>query len=196
MINITLNISTLKASVFCASTKDVRYYLNGVYIEILPDDNRVDITSTDGQALSHFSETLEHCSFAEYVSVIIPLETVQAVLKMQKKGFVSLSRLDEGSWQLGAVTFQPIEAKYPDYRRMIPSTNKDLSPIIEGGFQFNPELLLKCHKAIRVFTDSKHSGEILTEYEESKAVIHNGTPNAVCICMGMRVKCEGYKGIW
>jgi len=189
MNNINLNISTLKASTFCAA-----YYLKGVYIEILPDDNRVDITSTDGQALSHFSETLEHCSFAEPVSVIVPLETVQAVLKMQKKGFVSLSRLDEGSWQLGAVTFQPIEAKYPDYRRIILNFN-DVAKGNHGGLQFNPESLLKCHKAIRAFTGEKHSDGILTEYDETKALIHDSTSNAVCVCMSMRVKCESYKGI-
>jgi len=194
MNNINLNISTLKASTFCAATKDVRYYLNGVYIEILPGSRQAHITSTDGNMLSHLTETLEQCSFAEYVSVIVPLETVKAVLKMQKNGTVSLSRSGSDSWQLGAVTFQPIEAKYPDYRRVIPQT-KDVVKGNAEGLQFNPELLLKCHKAIRTFTGDETSCGILTEYDDSKAVIHDGTPNAVSICMGMRVRCESYKGI-
>jgi len=194
MINITLNISTLKAATFCAARNDARYYLRGVYIEILPDDNRVDITSTDGQVLSHFSETLEYCSLKEPVSVIVPLETVQAVLKMQKKGFVSLSCSYSDSWQLGAITFQPVEGKYPDYRRIILNFD-DVAKGNHGGLQFNPESLLKCHKAIRAFTGERYSDGILTEYDETKALIHDRTSNAVCVCMSMRVKCESYKGI-
>jgi len=194
MINITLNISTLKAATFCAARNDAHYYLRGVYIEILPDDNRVDITSTDGQVLSHFSETLEYCSLKEPVSVIVPLETVQAVLKMQKKGFVSLMKLSDGAWQLGAVTFQPIDGKYPDYRSVIPQT-KDVVKGDAEGLQFTPESILKCHNAIRAFTGDGTSCGILTEYDDSKAVIHNGTPNAVSVCMSTRVKCESYKGI-
>ena len=194
MINIDLNISTLKASVFCAATKDARYYLKGVYIEILPGSRQAHITSTDGHALSHFSETLEQCSFAEPVSIIVPLETVKAVLKMQKQGVVSLMKLSDGAWQLGAVTFQPIDGKYPDYRSVIPQT-KDVVKGDAEGLQFTPESILKCHNAIRAFTGDGTSCGILTEYDDSKAVIHNGTPNAVSVCMSTRVKCESYKGI-
>ena len=86
----SININTLKAAQFCSATKDVRYYLNSVYLDFKIDTvtPHVNIIATDGHVLAAYNDKLpvenrgdDGADFA----LIVPLDTIKAVLKMVGK---------------------------------------------------------------------------------------------------------------
>ncbi len=124
---VTLTQGQLKTLIeqtqFAMAQQDVRYYLNGLMLEVKPD--RVTAVATDGHRLAHC--TIETQTGASDTSqVIIP-----------RKGITELARLLENSdekveIQLGKnhvrvilpqVTFTSklIEGKFPDYQQVIPA---------------------------------------------------------------------------
>jgi len=112
----------LDATAFAMAQQDVRYYLNGLLLEV--DSGHVRTVATDGHrlAMAHLDTETEYPQLRQ---VIVP-----------RKGILELARLleDDGSpavlvigenhvrATVGAYTFTSklIEGKFPDYNRVIP----------------------------------------------------------------------------
>ena len=122
----------IDSTAFAMAQQDVRYYLNGLYLEIL--GGRLRVVATDGHrlALATGPALLE----AADTGVIIP-----------RKGVLELSRLLGGSAPLELAigtnhiraaneqftfTSKLVDGKFPDYERVIPK-NADKSVIGERG---------------------------------------------------------------
>jgi len=111
---------------FCMANQDVRYYLNGLLLDIT--NGQVNTVSTDGHRLALCELNDEAITVADRASIIVP-----------RKGALELSRLLEASSDV-AVTVQLsnnhirvekdnirftsklIDGKYPDYQAAVPST--------------------------------------------------------------------------
>jgi len=107
---------------FCMANQDVRYYLNGLLLEIRPNGLRA--VTTDGHRLA----------LCDMQSDIVPGDINQIIIP--RKGVVELSRLltDSDSpctiqlnsnhirIELGEITFlsKLIDGRFPDYDRVIP----------------------------------------------------------------------------
>lgn len=114
----------LDRTAFCMAQQDVRYYLNGLYLEI--GGKRIRAVATDGHRMAMSDLTLEADTGAER-QIIVP-----------RKGIQELSRLlgyssDPVKVEVGAshlrvhttdITFTSklIDGKFPDYTKVIPST--------------------------------------------------------------------------
>lgn len=109
-----LNYKQLKAAVYTASKKDIRYYLNSVFVEVRSGFYR--IVSTDGSNMSVFHNFDLNC--AETLDLIIPREVIENLPKQSAEKIV-LEKIGD-DWRLGSLVFKPMEAKYPDYRRVLP----------------------------------------------------------------------------
>jgi DNA polymerase-3 subunit beta len=151
-MNITIQRNALKAVSLFAGQKDIRYYLNSVLVECTPLETR--LIATDGHACGiHRADAKdENTGSAE---LIVPNEIVAQLLKL--KGGKSLDdvvtlivpdditekRDQECRAEFQGVTFvfKPVEGKFPDYRRIVPS---ELSGEVA---QFNAEFLMRCSKA-------------------------------------------------
>ena len=122
----------IDGTAFAMAQQDVRYYLNGLYLEVL--GGRLRVVATDGHRLA--LATGPALVEATDTGVIIP-----------RKGVLELSRLLDGSVPLELAigtnhiratneqftfTSKLVDGKFPDYERVIPK-NADKSVIGERG---------------------------------------------------------------
>lgn len=135
-MEILLNAAHMKAAAYCAADKDIRYYLNGVLVETTPTEQR--IVATDGHCAAVLRQKLEQPALPE---VIIPNATIK--LALGTKSATLALRFDAGAWSLGGVPFVPVDGKFPDYRRIIPTQATG------EAAQFNVDLLAKFTKAAK-----------------------------------------------
>jgi len=111
---------------FCMANQDVRYYLNGLLMDIT--NGQINTVSTDGHRLALCELNDESISVAERSSIIVP-----------RKGALELSRLLESSSDVPVTiqlsgnhirvekdnirfTSKLIDGKYPDYQAAVPAT--------------------------------------------------------------------------
>jgi DNA polymerase-3 subunit beta len=113
----------IEATSFAMAQQDVRYYLNGMSLEL--NQSMVRTVSTDGHRLAMSSRHVDGLAVAERKQVIVP-----------RKGILELNRLlsddDQsvqvyiGSTHLRATTAEfsfttkLVDGKFPDYERVIP----------------------------------------------------------------------------
>lgn len=154
---------------FAMAQQDVRYYLNGLMLEITPD--RVVTVATDGHRLA-YSEIQASTGVSENRQVIVP-----------RKGVVELHRLLDGEdtpveIQIGknhirlilpSVTFTSklIDGKFPDYQQVIPA-NPGRSMVV------NRENLHQVFNRIAVLSNEKFRGmRLQLEANLLRASVHN-----------------------
>lgn len=196
-MRLSIKKSTLKASIFAAPKKaDTRYYLNGVCLSFKHGAvNRLEVSSTDGHMLSVFSDPLEYQDNPQTADfeMIVPLETIKAAAK-SKYDTVSLESMSDGRYALGGVIFSPIDGKFPDYRRVIPSS------VSGEACQCNPALLQRGFDAMQAYYD--YSDKALFQNVvhdmngEGSSVIHAGQNNAVVVVMPLRKADLTFQGLY
>lgn len=143
MTNITISTDVLKAALVCASTEQVRYYLNGVYV-----DPKGFLVATDGHRL--FCAKIDLEGVAPFDGWIIPAAAIKRALTGNKAPTIDLSPA-----RLGDVAYEPIDAQYPDWRRVLP--DDDLSG---ATAQFNPSYIADFGKIGDILAGKK-KGSIL-----------------------------------
>lgn len=147
----------LEKTSFAMAQQDVRYYLNGILMEISTD--LVKMVATDGHRLA-LSELKTDISINDEKQIIIP-----------RKAVLELARLTESSdspaniilsqnhirVEAGALVFTSklIDGKFPDYNRVIPvDGNKTL--------KVNRESLKRSMNRIAILSNEKYRGIRLT----------------------------------
>jgi DNA polymerase-3 subunit beta len=128
-MKITIDRNALKAVSRFASTKDIRHYLVGVLIEYNPLQTR--LCATDGHTLAVHRADAKGDNEGSWTG-IIPLDAVNTLLKMKpaikslKDEPISVTVSDTGEircdWLGQSIITRAIDGKFPDYRRVIPST--------------------------------------------------------------------------
>jgi DNA polymerase-3 subunit beta len=165
----TVNIEVLRALLPMAAKKDIRRYLNGVFVDFQAD--KTIYVATNGVVLGKYVETVEN----EHVfSVIIPADVVKQL--KPKTGTAKWGDLifdpeantaritNPGAGQ--DFGFTPLEGKYPDYTKVIPAeTSGEVA-------QFDAELLslfAQVNKAL----GAKFPGRIKIDHNgERGALVH------------------------
>lgn len=204
-MKLSIPTSTLKASIHCAATKDIRYYLNGVYLDTTAGLNLLRVVSTDGTVLSVFSHLINEIeSHDATISAIVPLDIVKQAVTLHKKSnsieFVTTRITDsEGvrvEYKLGGIEFKPVEGKFPDYIRVIPG--RDSLGNNSNGIQYNPELLLRAKKALAEFygANVKKIGTYQLDHNHNggAGVMHDGDASALVCVMPCKVKEQSFAG--
>lgn len=158
MLTFLLKKMELLAILQFAGHKDIRYYLNGICLEVGATESR--LIATDGNVLGLLRlPDIADAALTETVQYIIPYDTI-AKLKLKKGTPESVTLAILGKDNGGVVSaeivdgsnvyrFNMVEGKYPDYRRVIPKKVSGLAS------QIDPELLLCFKKASSIF-GSKH----------------------------------------
>ena len=108
---------TLDAMLLIAAKKDIRYYLNGVYIEF--NDQITRAVGCDGHKLGIFQNAAP--DNRGNGSIIVPREVIENLPK--KCDILTFSKFDDVLWQIdtgnATIKFAPCDAKYPDFRRVV-----------------------------------------------------------------------------
>ena len=109
--------STLDAMLLIAAKKDIRYYLNGVYIEF--NDQITRAVGCDGHKLGIFQNAAP--DNRGNGSIIIPRDVIENLPK--KCDILTFSQISDTRWQIdtgnATIKFAPLDAKYPDFRRVV-----------------------------------------------------------------------------
>jgi len=131
----TINQNALDALLLIAGKKDIRHYLNGVYIEF--DATTTRVIGCDGHKLGIYQVASENNSGAG--SLIIPRETIEKLPK--KIGVLTFNQADGNRWRITAgnfvVVFEACDAKYPDFRRVVHGLQTAGTSGVAAGFNLN-----------------------------------------------------------
>jgi DNA polymerase-3 subunit beta len=143
--------STLDAMLQLAGKKDIRYYLNGVYIEFNDQISRA--VGCDGHKLGIYQAAAP--DNRGNGSIIIPRDVIENLPK--KCGILTFSQFDDVLWQLdtgnATIKFAPCDAKYPDFRRVVHSIQTAGTSGVAGGF--NLDYLTQFEKCGNLLAGSK-----------------------------------------
>ena len=109
--------STLDAMLLIAAKKDIRYYLNGVYIEFNDQISRA--VGCDGHKLGIYQNAAP--DNRGNGSIIIPRDVIENLPK--KCDILTFSQISDTHWEINTgnatIKFAPCDAKYPDFRRVV-----------------------------------------------------------------------------
>ena len=132
--------STLDAMLLIAAKKDIRYYLNGVYIEF--NDQITRAVGCDGHKLGIY-QTAVPSSNTGTGSLIIPRDVIENLPKAGKNThLISITQNDTGAgWTINTglttVGFTPYDDKYPDFRRVVHGIQTAGTSGVAAGFNLD-----------------------------------------------------------
>jgi DNA polymerase III subunit beta len=179
VIDITENITTFKIkqnildqllsnTQFAMAQQDVRYYLNGLLLEVSADKLRA--VATDGHRLA-LDETDIQTNISETIQIIVP-----------RKGITELTRLlqDENEAEIqissnhiriknngSCFTSKLIDGRFPDYKRVIPELSK--TPVLADREELKSSLT-----RASILSNEKYRGvRIMLNPNSLRALAHN-----------------------
>lgn len=151
----------LKQVEFAMAQQDIRYYLNGLLLEV--NGNQLHVVGTDGHRLSYTNTTLDQ-DF-EKTEVILPRKTVLELTKLldeQSDSPVVIDLLNgQVSFEFGDIQLisKVIDGKFPDYNRVIPTGH-------QNTFIVNRVAILSALQRASILSNEK--------YRSIRMVITNG----------------------
>ena len=158
----------LKQVDFAMAQQDIRYYLNGLLIEV--KEKNINIVGTDGHRLSFTSLTLK--TPTKPIQVIVPRKTIVELIKLLNDTDDPL----EISFSTNQVNFKfndidlitkIIDGKFPDYNRVIPVGHNNI-------FNIDRSLLLDSMLRASILSNDKYRGiRMVVEDNNLKLVSNN-----------------------
>jgi len=174
--------SYLAAVARFAAKDDIRYYLNGVLVEV--HANIAYLVGTDGHTLAVARIARDGENMAGQGSAILPRELVEKIKAKGNHGLaLVLSVGEDGQCTLNdcgtRTTSGAIDGKFPDWRRVIPRK-------VSGEAQFlQPDFLARCKKAAEDL-GSKTGNFALGYNGNSAALVTYDEPGILSVIMPMR----------
>jgi DNA polymerase-3 subunit beta len=114
--------SLLNKTQFAMAQQDVRFYLNGLLLEINPES--LNVVGTDGHRLAKTNHVIEKKSISEQ-SCIVPRKAIQELTKsLSDSKDCRVALVDnQASFSFSSITLTTklIDGTFPDYNRVIPS---------------------------------------------------------------------------
>jgi DNA polymerase-3 subunit beta len=142
----------LKQVEFAMAQQDIRYYLNGLLIEV--NENKLNIVGTDGHRLSFTSTTLNKSY--EKNEIILPRKTVIELIKLLNDSEEEVT-IEINAGQVN-FTFSDIkliskviDGKFPDYNRVIPVGH-------QNKFSVNRVAVLTAMQRASILSNEKYRG--------------------------------------
>ena len=157
-----VSIKGLQVAINTVANKgEVRFYLSGVFM------NESDIAATNGHILSVYNQKNMETESWNGLEIIIPTDNISNFLKRVSKhateyAMAELAKADGDFWTISfkyldkksrnvetiVELFKPIDAKYPDYKRMLIADNQAQKP--QGTMCFNSDYLTTLNKIAKV----------------------------------------------
>lgn len=178
-MKITLKTSALFAALECSAKKDIRYYLQGINIQIKKIGVGM-VYGTDGHILFAGQLPYEGDYVAE-LNIIIPTD---AVKRLDKKAEFTELEFDGQNYILGGARFVPLDGRYPDIGRVIPDITSSTE---QSPGTYNPDLLVRARAALSLYLGVKPKDTFnFIQRGSDSAVMHAGVNTCVVVVMPMR----------
>ena len=161
--------SLLDKTAFAMAQQDVRYYLNGLLLEL--KNNQLRAVATDGHRLAQCDKEVNN-EGGETIKVIVPRKAVTELIRLLQeepeeiKVKVSSNHIHI---DLGSIRFTSklIDGKFPDYERVIPADGEH--PIITNKIALKQSLT-----RASILSNEKYRGvRIILENNCLRATAHN-----------------------
>jgi DNA polymerase-3 subunit beta len=159
----------LENTQFAMAQQDVRYYLNGLLLEL--ENNRLRAVATDGHRLA-LDETDIIVDIEEPLQIIVPRKGISELMRLLKdsedEAQVQIStnhiRIIVGNLQF---TSKLIDGRFPDYQRVIPQE--------PGSFAIvNRERLKQSLTRASILSNEKYRGiRVILQKTSLRALAHN-----------------------
>ncbi len=159
----------LKQVDFSMAQQDIRYYLNGLLIEI--KDNNLNIVGTDGHRLSFTSTTLKDP--CKNIQVIVPRKTIVELVKLLSDSDdnvevgITNNQVNFNFNDIDLIT-KVIDGKFPDYSRVIPNGHENI-------FDIDRETLLDAMLRASILSNDKYRGIRMVVEENNLKLISNNS---------------------
>src|SRR6185369_5434101 len=157
----------LEQTQFCMAQQDVRYYLNGVLLEI--GNGKLRVVATDGHRMAVGELAIAGATGDR--QVIIPRKAVHEISRLLAPSDEPLT-LQIGQNHVGiqtselTFTSKLIDGRYPDYHKVIPGTQSVHVRINGAEFQ-------KALSRVAILSSEKHRGVRLSADETVRITAHN-----------------------
>ncbi len=159
----------LENTQFAMAQQDVRYYLNGLLLEI--SQNKIKAIATDGHRLA-IDETEIQLDAKELVQIIVPRKGITELTRLLQGGDSEIEvqistnhiRIKKGNI---CFTSKLIDGRFPDYERVIPELSE--TPVLA-----NREELRNSLTRASILSNEKYRGvRIIFDTNSLKALAHN-----------------------
>ena len=161
--------STLDATHFSMAQQDVRYYLNGLMMEMSAGVLRC--VATDGHRLA-LKDVKVDIKIDESRQVIVPRKGVQELMRLLADAGDDVSILVDGSHirlEMGEMTFTSklIDGRFPDYQRVLPEGGKNI-------LKADKEAMRQSLTRVAILSNEKYRGvRLVLGDAELKILAHN-----------------------
>ncbi len=161
----------LQKTHFSMAQQDVRYYLNGLLMEL--EDNEIRLVATDGHRLAYARRTMGE-DYGEKKQVIIPRKAVQELMRLLDDSddpvtvAIGSNHLQISLGEL-TMTTKLIDGRYPDYDRVIPREGERTLVANKDGFR-------SAISRVSILSNEKYRGIRMAMSEQSVA-IHANNPD-------------------
>lgn len=172
-MKVNIKPETLKALLIVAAKSDIRYYLNGILLDVTPIATT--LVATDGHRLLAVLVPDDDVTDAVPGEYIIPRDVIESVkpCKAGRNSFPLELTIQGGRFTLTGVTTATgalVDGRFPDWRRVMPATATGETA------QFNGHYMADFHTVAGLLTDSKTP--------MAPIVHHNGTGSALVTRLG------------
>lgn len=161
--------SLIDRTQFCMANQDVRYYLNGLLLEI--DGTTLRSVATDGHRLA-ISEVIQELPPTEKLQVIIPRKGVGEIIRMLSES-EDPCKIQINSNHIRIVlpdilfTSKLIDGRFPDYERVIPQA-------CDKEFVAEREIIRQALVRTSILSNEKYRGiRLQLEKNLLKAMVNN-----------------------
>ena len=155
---------------FCMANQDVRYYLNGLLLEI--SDKKVRAVATDGHRLAITEKSFLNVETSDIHQVIIPRKGIIELVRLLDESDEACSIRISGNHikiELGDTVFTSklVDGKFPEYARVMPDNPKN-------QLIADKEVLKSVLTRTSILSDEKYRGiRIHVKDNNLKAIVHN-----------------------
>ncbi|MFV1921983.1 MAG: DNA polymerase III subunit beta [Methylotenera sp.] len=159
----------LKQVEFAMAQQDIRYYLNGLLLEV--NQNRLNLVGTDGHRLS-FTSTILNQNY-EKSEVILPRKTVIELIKLLEDNDDEVTieiATGQVNFAFGEISLisKVIDGKFPDYHRVIPTAHSNT-------FTANRVEILTAMQRASILSNEKYRGIRMVLSENNLKLISTNT---------------------
>ena len=156
---------------FSMAQQDVRYFLNGLFLDFV--GNSVNAVATDGHRLAMSTQTLDF-SVTERVSVLLPRKAIIELMKLLENADATLDFcIGENYISIRSedycFTSKLIEGSFPEYRALIPKGSHKIATI-------QKELLRDALSRVAVLSNEKYRGAWLT-FDNNRLKLQANNPD-------------------
>jgi len=189
-MKIYAHMNAIKAIANLAATKDIRYYLNGVYIRA--NATQTTIVATDGHVLGVYkNDQNNEIDDDQHYDFILPLDTVKNLKpahrikdELVEFEFTPIDHLKVISVKINSINIKMLSAtvdgRFPDWQRVLV---KEVSNTVGN---YDPELLARFIKVAKEFNKKPHHVFLHQNGDSAGAITISNISNFVGVIMPIR----------